>query len=154
MRFKNYYSAIHNFAHSFQSINYAKSGRLAFNVLVLLNNSGVDPLVTFDFMLKTIEPTCAVSNESRQLLNDYLEWLPEHFKNHNCDLSGIEILKISISANFEKAFTPYGMHDCKEIRINTKVHWKAVGKDEQFIEIHQDEVINSRFLVTGIQELY
>jgi len=57
MKFKNYKSAIHNFAHSFMSIDCMKSGRLAVNVLIDLYNLKHEPEATFDFVNKTIKPT-------------------------------------------------------------------------------------------------
>jgi hypothetical protein len=87
MKFKNYKSAIHNFAHSFMSIDYMKSGRLAINVLIDLNSKGLETKATFDFLRQSIEPTEANSKESKKLLTDYLDWLPDHFTRHDCDVS-------------------------------------------------------------------
>jgi hypothetical protein len=100
MKYKNYKSAIHNFAHSFMSIDYMKSSRLAINVLIDLNNKGFETKADFDFINKTIEPKVADFKESRQLLSDYLDWLPDHFDKHNCDLTGLEFLQISIWTDF------------------------------------------------------
>ena len=47
MKYKNYKSAIHNFAHSFQSLDYMKSPKQSFNVLVDLANLGLEPKATF-----------------------------------------------------------------------------------------------------------
>lgn len=153
MKFKNYKAAIHNFAHSFQSVDYTKSGKLAFNVVAHLHNRNIASSATFDFINKTIEPAEAISNESRQLLNDYLDWLPTHFKNHNCDINKLEKLTVAISADFDKAFTPPKMDYCKQISIKTKTSWKAEGRDEQTIDISQDELIDNKFLLIGIPEL-
>ena len=83
MKYKNYKSAIHNFTHSLISIDYMKSGRLAVNVLIELHNLGIESRATFNFKNKSIEPNQAETVESRQLMDDYLSWLPEHFNNHN-----------------------------------------------------------------------
>jgi hypothetical protein len=153
MKFKNYKAAIHNFAHSFQSVDYTKSGKLAINVVVHLHNHNIVSSATFDFINKTIEPTEAVSIESRKLLNDYLHWLPTHFKNHNCDLEKLEELRLTISADFDKAFEPQGMNYCKQITVKTRTLWKADGKDKQIIDISQEELIDNNFLKIGIPEL-
>ena len=153
MKFKNYKAAIHNFAHSFQSIDYTKSGKLAFNVIAHLHACDLTPSASFDFIKKTILPTEAITNQSKQLLNDYLDWLPSHFKNHNCDLDKLEKLTITISADFDKAFEPPGMNYCKQIKVTTQTLWKADGKDEQTIEVSQDELIDNDFLKIGIPEL-
>lgn len=68
MKYKNYKSAIHNFTHSFISIDYMKSGHLAVNVLIDLYNLGLETKSTFDFINRTIQPDKAQSKESRQLL--------------------------------------------------------------------------------------
>jgi hypothetical protein len=112
MKFKNYKSAIHNFVDSFQSVDYSKSEKLAFNVLIHLHNHKINSSATFDFINRIIEPAEANTNESKQLLNDYIDWLPEHFKNHNCDLNKLEKLTITISADIDKAYEPTGMNYC------------------------------------------
>ncbi len=152
MKFKNYKSAIHNFAHSFQSIDYTQSGKLALNVLILLNRLELKPFAIFDFVDKTIQPEEANTKESRQLLDDYLSWLQTHFRNHNCDLDKLEKLIITISADFEKAFTPPGMKKCKQINIRTITSWKADNRNEETIEISLDEVVDDDFLKIGIPE--
>jgi hypothetical protein len=78
-------------------VDFRLSSRLAINILIELNNKGLKPLATFDFLNKTIEPTDADTRESRQLLKDYLDWLPEHFKNHDCDVNGLEKLHLTIA---------------------------------------------------------
>ena len=95
MKYKNYKSTIHNFTHSLISIDYMKSGRLALNVLIELHNLGIESKATFDFINKSIRPTEAEYLENRQLMDDYLDWLPEHFNNHNCDLTKLEKLEIT-----------------------------------------------------------
>ena len=152
MKYKNYKSAIHNFAHSFQSIDYMKSGKLAINTLIHLNNLDRQPTAKFNFIAKTVEPDDAILNESKKLLNDYLDWLPTHFKNHNCDINKLEKLEITISADFEKAFTPTGMKKCKQITISTITNWKAEKRNEETIEISQDEIIDENYLKIGMPE--
>ena len=152
MKFKNYKAAIHNFTHSFMSIDYMKSGRLAVNVLIDLHNIKLEPKATFDFINKTILPTEARTKESNELLNDYLTWLPDHFTSHNCDLTKLESLEIIIWTDFEKAITPKGMSNCKEFIVHTMTKWKADGRDEQIIEISQTEVIKENFIKLRIPE--
>jgi len=153
MKFKNYKSAIHNFADSFQSVDYSKSGKLAFNVLIHLNSLNLKPSATFDFIAKTIQPEQAISKESKQLLNDYLNWLPTHFINHNCDLDKLEKLTIEISADFEKAFYPQGMNKAKQISLTTRTNWKADNRDEEMIQITKNEIVDDYYLKIGIPEM-
>lgn len=152
MKFKNYKSAIHNFAHSFMSIDYMISGRLAINVLVDLHKKGVRTTATFDFLRRSIEPTEAISKESQELLQDYLDWLPDHFMRHNCDLTKLEKLNIAISADFDNATTPLRVSDSIRVLVITSTTWKADGRGEQNIVIEQGEVIKRTFLKSRLPE--
>ncbi len=153
MKFKNFRSAIHNFAHSFQSVDYTKSGKLALNVLIKLNNDGRAPQASFDFINRTITPVEAITLVSDQLLSDYINWLPVHLNNHNCDFSKLHKLHLIISANFEKAFVPSGMVDCKQLLVRTEAIWKAENRDEEKIEISCSEIIAEEYLKNGIPEM-
>lgn len=153
MKFKNYKSAIHNFAHSFQSIDYMKSPKLAVNILLKLYKQGLEPNATFDFINDSIKPEEAKSEGSIQLLIDYKDWLVEHCNRHNCDKNSLEKLEIKIWTDFEKAIVPKGMNNSKQICIQTKTIWKAIGMEEEVIKIAQDEVFNQRYLETGLPEM-
>ena len=130
-----------------------KSGRLAVNVLIDLYKMKIDNKATFNFIDKTIKPKNAQSKESQQLLNDYLNWLPEHFETHNCDLTKLEKLEITFWTNFDKAITPPRMNDTKEFKVSALTKWKVEGKDEQIIEILQTELIKQNFLKLRIPEI-
>ena len=130
-----------------------KSRRLAINVLIDLYNLGKETKATFDFINKTIERKDSESKEGRQLLNDYLSWLPDHFDSHNCNLTQLKKLEITFWTDFDKAVTPPRMNDKKEFKMNAVTRWKADGKDEQIIEISQTELINSKYLKIGMPEL-
>jgi len=134
------------------SIDYMKSGRLAVNVLIDLYNLKLEPKVTFDFIAKTIMPTEARTKESGELFNDYLSWLPDHFAQHNCDLTKLEILKITIWTDLDNAKTPSGMSNSKEFVVYTLTKWKADGREEQTIEISQTEIIKENFIKLRIPE--
>jgi len=153
MKYKNYKSAIHNFTHSFISIDYMKSGRLAVNVLIDLYNLGLETKTTFDFINKTIQPDQAESKESRQLINDYFDWLPDHFETHNCDLTKLEKLETTIWIDFDKAFSPPRMNNTIEFTVNALTNWKADGTEEQIVEISQTELIKKNFLKLRIPEM-
>lgn len=152
MKFKNYKSAIHNFSHSFMSIDYMKSGRLAVNVLIDLFNLKVEPKATFDFIQKTIFPEEAETKEARELLNDYVNWLPDHFSSHNCDLAKLQRLEITIWTDFDGAITARGTSNSKEFIVHASTLWKAYDRDEQIIEISQTEVIKENFIKLRIPE--
>jgi len=95
---------------------------------------------------KTIQPVQAERKESRQLLLDYLKWLPDHFANHSCDLTKLEKLDITIWTEFDKAFSPPIMDNTLEFTINALTIWKADGRKEQTIRISQIELMKKNFL--------
>jgi hypothetical protein len=130
-----------------------KSGRLAVNVLIDLFKMGIENKATFDFVGKTIKPKEAESKESLQLLNDYLNWLPEHFESHNCDLTKLEKLEITFWTDFDKAITPPRMNNTKEFKVSALTKWKVEGRDKQIVEISQIELIKQNFLKLRIPEM-
>lgn len=152
MKYKNYKSAIHNFGDSFMSIDYTISGRLAVNVLIALYKIKHEPKTTFNFIDKTIVPTDAITKESSELLNDYLDWMPDHFARHNCDLTKLEVLEITIWTDFDNEITPPGMSNCKEFVVHNLIKWKAEGREQQTIEIAHREIIKENFIRHRIPE--
>lgn len=130
-----------------------KSGRLSVNVLIDLYNLRLESKTTFDFINNTIQPNQAESKESRQLMIDYLSWLPDHFESHNCDLTKLEKLEVTIWTDFNKAFSPPRMNDTIEFTVNALTKWKADGRDEKIIEISQTELIKKTFLKLRIPEI-
>ncbi len=153
MKYKNYKSAIHNFTDSFMSIDYMKSGKLALNVLIDLYNLQIESKATFDFINKTIVPVEANSKSSQELLKDYMNWLPDHFSKHKCDLSKLEKLEITIWSDFNKATIPQGRSNQKEFSVHALTKRKAADKDEEIIEITQCEILKFTFLKTRLPEL-
>ncbi|UXP33052.1 hypothetical protein N6H18_03655 [Reichenbachiella agarivorans] len=152
MKYKNYKSAIHNFAHSFQSLDYMKSPKQSFNVLVELANLGLEPKATFDFLKGTIEPNEAISDSSKQLLNDYMDWLPEHCLKHNCDPENLMRLEITIWTNFNNPTTSEHNKNHLILSIHTNTNWQVKGKEEQQIDITELEGIDRRNLLKKMPE--
>lgn len=128
-----------------------KSGRLAINVLIDLYNLGLETRTTFDFINKIIEPIQAESKESRQLLNDYLNWLPEHFQNHNCDLAKLEKLEILIWTDFINTLPNERNQKEKIFKISALTKWKAVGRNDEIIEVTQSEIIPKKLV--GLEKI-
>lgn len=153
MKDKNYKSAIHNFAHSFMSVDYTRSGHLALNSVIELYNAGKETKAIFDFINKDIQPDEAISPSSVQLLNDYLNWLPEHLESHNCDLFKLEKLELIIWTEFHKAITPEGMKDTIEFEVNIEGKWKLYDREEQSVSISNIELMKESFLKSKIPEL-
>ncbi|WGH76612.1 hypothetical protein P8625_05485 [Tenacibaculum tangerinum] len=128
-----------------------KSGRLPVNVLIDLYNLGLETKATFDFINKTIKHVQAESIESRQLLNDYSSWLPVHFKNHNCDLTKLESLKITIWTDFKNTLPHEQNKQDRVFEVSAFTIWKADGRKEEIIEISQSQVIPKKFV--GIEKM-
>lgn len=152
MRINKYKSAVHNFSYSFQSIDHTRSGKIAINGLIKLRNLGFSPKMSFNFITKQIEPKLMCNEWSLKLLNDYLDWLPEHFKNQNCDIAKVIELRIEISANFEDMNIPYGLNDTKNIQVITNTYWKIERSKMQHLEISKDELIKFVYLKNGLIE--
>jgi len=72
---------------------------------------------------------------------------------HNCDLSGLEVLQISIWTDFINAAAPNRMNDSVEFNIKTATKWKAFDKEIQLIEISQTEIIKRVYLISKIPEM-
>jgi len=153
MKYKNYKSAIHNFTHSFISIDFLKSPRYAINVLIDLYNLQKEPKATFDFIKMTIEPDIIDSTSSRELLIDYQNWLPIHFENHKCDLTKLEELKTTISVDFDRVFIPPRMNDSIQFEVNATTIWKADGREANILQISQSELMRKTFLNNRIPEV-
>ncbi|MBO6881795.1 hypothetical protein [Winogradskyella sp.] len=124
-----------------------KSGRLAVNVLIELYNLRNESKATFDFINKSIEPKEAEYLESRQLMDDYLNWMLEHFNNHNCDLNKLEKLEITFWTDFKNTFPNERNQNDRIFKISAKTKWKAIGKNEETIELSQSEIIAKRMLI-------
>ncbi len=136
------------------SIDYMKSGRLAINVLIDLNNIGKPTEFKIDFISKNISPEESISDHSQQLMIDYLDWLPEHLRNHNCDEHLLEKLEIKMWADFNSASSPQGMKSDIEIQIHCQAEWKVSGRNENIIDMSQAEIISKRFIRNGIPEIH
>ena len=124
-----------------------KSGRLAVNVLIELYNLRNESKATFDFINRSIEPKEAEYLESRQLMDDYLNWMLEHFNNHNCDLNKLEKLEITFWTDFKNTFPNERNQNDRIFKISAKTKWKAIGKNEETIELSQSEIIAKRMLI-------
>ena len=108
---------------------------------------------TFNFIDKIIKPKEADSKNSRKLLSDYLEWLPEHCEKHRCDLNKLEKLETTIWIDFDKSFTPERMNNSVEFQVNALTKWKADGKDEQILKISDTVVTKKNYLELGFPEM-
>ncbi|WP_246838502.1 hypothetical protein [Leptospira meyeri] len=150
MKIRNFKSAIHNFSHSFISIDYTHSGKLAINVLIKLKSEENVSIVEFDFINTTISPEIAIDEESLILLKDYQKWLPEHLRNHDCDYNQLESLNILTKLNKEKIFQPQSMDNTFQIEIESETIYKLKNREKQSFKLSLIEIINSNYLENGI----
>jgi hypothetical protein len=134
------------------SIDYNISRKLAINILIDLYNSDKETKSTVNFLTGEITPGEAKTKQSIKLVKNYLEWLPEHFKAHNCNLNGIEKLEVTIWTDFDKSFSPQGMNDTTEFTVHASTKWKAKDREEQIIELTQVELIKKVFLKLRVRE--
>ncbi len=154
MKYKNYKSALHNFAHSFISIDYTNSQQLAVNALIALHNIGCESVATFDFIDKSILPTQAQTAENQQLLNDYTDWLPEHCYNHNCDPTAFEKLSITISTDFDNTQESEYNKNHKIFTLSAKILWKVANKNKQEQTVSVRVARHKKFIVLHNVALY
>lgn len=146
MKLKNLKSVIHNFAHSLQSYDYTHSGKVVFDVLAKAYcDSGIST-ISFDFINGTILPASIENDDSKQILSDYSEWLPELADSQNASASDIELLVIIISVDFDKHKHPRGKDYAVELEVLTEVLYKIRGRDEQKITIVEIEVYGEKIL--------
>ena len=135
------------------SIDYAKSGRIALNSVIDLYQIGKKTRVTFDFIQNSISPIEAESVGAKELMNDYLEWLPKHFETHNCNLALLKKLEINISVDFTTAKQPHRMPGVLEFQVFGKVTWKTNKEGTQVLEISNLELMKESFMLERIPEL-
>lgn len=154
MRYKNYKSAMHNFAHSFISIDYTKSQQLAINTLINLHNIGCDSVAIFNFINKSVKPIEAETKENEELLNDYADWLIEHCYNHNCNPMNLEKLSIRISTDFENPKKSEHNKNHKIFTIYAKIQWKVKNKNEQEQTVGISVARHKKYLVLNNIPLY
>lgn len=103
MKRKNLKSVIHNFAHSFQAFDFRISQFTVLQELCTLYKRSLISSFEVDFIKKTISPKNAQTKVLKQIVNDYLDWLPELCLSQNVDQSIIKKLKIKIEIDFQNA---------------------------------------------------
>ena len=90
MKYKNIYSAIHNFGHSFTSLMNYVDGDYVIDELAAIHNKGHD--IEIDWLTRRFEPN---SQESRRIEKSIGYWgdaLKEQLASQNVDLDKLESL--------------------------------------------------------------
>jgi hypothetical protein len=100
MKYKNIYSAIHNFGHSFLSLmNYVEGGYVV-DDLIDIASRGCD--IEIDWLNHTFTPEEEVTPRIRKSMNDYAADLKRHMQAQNVDVDRILALKLHWPARGRK----------------------------------------------------
>jgi len=91
MKYKNIYSAIHNFGHSFTSLmNYVDSDYVI-DELANIHRKGYD--IEVDWVARKFEPETMASDRIKRSIGYWGDSLKKHMSSHNVDLDKLESLK-------------------------------------------------------------
>lgn len=91
MKYKNIYSAIHNFGHSFTSLmNYVEEGYV-FDELLAIHHSGYD--IEIDWKTRKFSPEILESYRMKMSIGYWTDSLKDHLASHSVDLKIIESIK-------------------------------------------------------------
>ena len=94
MKYKNIYSAIHNFGHSFLSLMNYVDGVYVADQLWDMRSNEVD--ITIDWLLATFSPVDQATPEILKSIQQYASTLEKHLQSHNIDPAKITDLKLII----------------------------------------------------------
>lgn len=91
MKYKNIYSAIHNFGHSFTSLmNYVDSDYV-FDELANIHRKGYD--IEVDWKTRKFTPDTMASDRIKKSIGYWGDSLKKHLASHNVELEKLESLK-------------------------------------------------------------
>ena len=91
MKYKNIYSAIHNFGHSFTSLmNYVESSYVI-DELVNIHRKGYD--IKVDWKTRKFTPDIMGSERIKKSIGYWGDSLKKHLASHNVELEKLESLK-------------------------------------------------------------
>ena len=91
MKYKNIYSAIHNFGHSFTSLmNYVDSDYVI-DELANIHRNGYD--IEVDWKTRTFTPDTMASDRVKKSIGYWGDSLNKHLASHNVELEKLESLK-------------------------------------------------------------
>ncbi len=97
MKYKNIYSARHNFGHSFFSLMNYVDGKYIIDELFDIRSRGFD--IEIDWLNNTFVPEEELTSNIRKSIAFYSENLTRHMKSQNIDLNLIQSLKLYWFAN-------------------------------------------------------
>jgi len=90
MKYKNIYSAIHNFGHSFTSLMNFVDGDYVIDELAKIHSKGYD--IEVDWLTSRFKPEQLVSNRIKKSIGYWGDYLEKHLSSQNVDLDKISSL--------------------------------------------------------------
>jgi hypothetical protein len=91
MKYKNIYSATHNFGHSFTSLmNYVDSDYVV-DELSKIHSKGYD--IEVDWLEREFQPENLATSRIKKSIGYWGDSLPEHLASHNVDLGRLQSLR-------------------------------------------------------------
>ena len=119
MKRKNLKSVAHNFCHSFQALDYMVSQYpLLIQMCSLYKDKGISG-IEVDFISGLIKPNAANTNEIKQLVNDYMDFLPKLCMSQDVDPNIIRTLRVKVDVGFDSATVYKSARDERLLQINT-----------------------------------
>lgn len=100
MKYKNIYSAIHNFGHSFLSLMNYVDGDYVIDELFDITSRGHD--IEIDWLRKTFMPAEEVTPRIKKAIDYYAGQLTKHMQSHAVDVDRIKAMKLHWPAKGRK----------------------------------------------------
>ena len=100
MKYKNIYSAIHNFGHSFLSLMNYVDGDYVIDEMVNIHSKGHD--IEIDWLNNTFIPEEETTPRIKKSMDLYLADLKRHMQSENVDVNRIKAMKLFWPARGEK----------------------------------------------------
>jgi hypothetical protein len=144
MKRKNLKSVVHNFAHSFQAFDFMKSQYTVLQELSVLFKKSSVSNVEIDFMKKIIQPVETQTKVMQQIMEDYIDWLPELCLSQNVDISIIKKLLVKVEIDFLNAEIYKSSRNERVLKIITT--YTCVDDQNNEIKdcIEEKEVVNKQ----------
>jgi hypothetical protein len=100
VKYKNIYSAIHNFGHSFLSLLNYVDGDYVIDELSNISSKGCD--IEIDWLNNTFMPEEELTPRIKKSMDDYWATLNQHMQSQNVDVNRIKTLKLYWPARGKK----------------------------------------------------
>ncbi len=120
MKRKTLKSVIHNFSYSFQALDYRISQYpLLIELCSLYKKHGVNT-IEVDILNNTITPEVACTEEIKQLVRDYCDWLPDLCLSQSINSEILKNFYIKVTVGFESATVFKSSKNERILQVETK----------------------------------